>query len=138
MAKRLTEKQKEEILNGFLSGKTIEELSKDFYCTKLTVSRNLKRSIGEKKYKETIRQNKTEKKINFTDSAEEVDSKLFSNSQNKNISNNKKSTHVNDQIDNFGLTQFLELTPLDCEIENSPRKEFSSVPLLVILKGAKL
>ncbi len=129
MAKRLTEKQKEEILNGFLSGKTIEELSKDFYCTKLTVSRNLKRSIGEKKYKETIRQNKTEKKINFTDSAEEVDSKLFSNSQNKNISNNKKSTHVNDQIDNFGLTQFLELTPLDCEIENSPRKEFSSVPL---------
>ena len=128
MAKRLTEKQKEEILNGFLSGKTIEELSKHFYCTKLTISRNLKRSIGEKKYKENIRQNKTEKKSNFPYPKEEVDS-IFSNSPNKDISNNKNSTYVNDQIDNFSETQFLELTPLDCEIDNHPRKELSSVPL---------
>jgi len=129
LAKRLTEKQKEEILNGFLSGKTIEELSKDFYCTKLTISRNLKRSIGEKKYRENIRQNKIEKKSKFTDSSADVNSKLFSNSQNKDTSNNKNLNHVNDQIDNFNVTQFLELTPLDCEIENSTRKEFSSVPL---------
>ena len=52
MAKRLTEKQKNEIVKLFISGINIEQLSIQFNCTKLTISRNLKKNLGENNYKE--------------------------------------------------------------------------------------
>ena len=54
MAKRLSEKDKEEITQGFKDGKTIDFLSNDFNCNKLTIIRNLKKNLGEVKYKELI------------------------------------------------------------------------------------
>ena len=53
--KRLSEK--EQILISFTNGKSINDLSSDFKCTKLTITRNLKRNLGEKKYKELIEMN---------------------------------------------------------------------------------
>ena len=129
MANRLTEKQKEKIHNGFLSGKTVEELANDFNCTKLTISRNLKRIIGEEKFRETTLQIKSEKISKFADSKKNFDSKLFSDSHKEKNIDKECLNQINDQVDNFPLNPFLELTPLDCQIENSPRKEFSSVPL---------
>ena len=129
MASRLTKEQKENILKGFLAGKTIEELSKDFNFTKLTISRNLKRNLGEKKYRETILRNKTKKKINSIKSIKDDNSKLNLDSVNKNVLEVENFDKSNNQFDAFPVTPFLELTPLDCQIENSPRKEFSSVPL---------
>ena len=58
MAKRLSEKQIEEIVQLFTSGKTVDNLSREFDFTKLTISRNLKKNLGEKKYKELIQKNK--------------------------------------------------------------------------------
>ena len=58
MAKRLTDKQKEEIIKLFTSGENIENLSKKFNCTQLTISRNLKKKINEKKYQELILKSK--------------------------------------------------------------------------------
>ena len=37
---------KEKILELFLSGKTIDELSIEFSCTKLTITRNIKKTFG--------------------------------------------------------------------------------------------
>ena len=58
MAKRLSEKNKEEIIKSFIEGKTLDELSIKFKCTKLTISRNLKKNLGDKEYKKLITQNK--------------------------------------------------------------------------------
>ena len=58
MAKRLSKKQKEEIIKLFTIGKTIEELSIEFDCTKLTISRNLKKNLSEQKFKELITKEK--------------------------------------------------------------------------------
>ena len=58
MAKHLSDKQKEKILELFLDGKTIDELSMEFNCTKLTISRNLKKNFGEDKFKSLIQKNK--------------------------------------------------------------------------------
>jgi len=52
LAKRLTEKQKEEIKINFLDNQSVEFLSEKFNCTKMTIIRNLKKSLGEIKYKE--------------------------------------------------------------------------------------
>ena len=54
MAKRLTEKQKEEIKINFLDNQSVEFLSEKFNCTKMTIIRNLKKSLGEIKYKEIL------------------------------------------------------------------------------------
>ena len=54
MTKRLTEKQKEEILKSFKSGIDIDALSKKYNCTKSTIIRNLKKNLGELKYKELL------------------------------------------------------------------------------------
>ena len=54
MAKRLTQEQLLELLKSFKSGSSIDELSTIYKCAKLTISRNLKKNIGEKKYKEIL------------------------------------------------------------------------------------
>ena len=63
MTKRLTEKQKKEIVKSFKSGKTIDEMSKKFNCcTKFTtIIRNLKKNLGELKYKRKILKKKNPK-----------------------------------------------------------------------------
>ena len=64
MAKRLTEKQKSEIAEYFKNGKTIEALAEVFDCTILTITRNLKKNLGETTYKELVEKNKNVHEIN--------------------------------------------------------------------------
>ena len=54
MTKRLTEKQKEEIVKSFQSGKAIDALSEKYACTVPTIIRNLKKSLGEVEYKKFL------------------------------------------------------------------------------------
>ena len=54
MTKRLTEKQKEEIVKSFKSGTAIDVLSKKYTCTIPTITRNLKKILGDSKYKEFL------------------------------------------------------------------------------------
>ena len=55
MAKRLTEKQKEEIKINFLDNQSIDNLSEKFNCSKTTIIRNLKKNLGEKKKKKILK-----------------------------------------------------------------------------------
>jgi len=107
LTKRLTEKQKSEITGYFKNGKTIEALSKEFNCTKLTITRNLKKNLGEIVYKELVEKNKNGNELS--------DDLILSANQ---LDNN-----------NFSSTEFIEISPLHFEIENVPRKELSSIPL---------
>ena len=81
LAKRLSEKQKEEILKSFSTGETIGYLSVKFNCTELTISRNLKKILGEEKFKELIKKNKLSKKGSLKEDTDIL-------SKNKNGSNN--------------------------------------------------
>ena len=108
MAKRLSQKQKEEIVNSFINGISVEQLSNQFACTKLTISRNLKQNLGEKKYKDLIVKSNSSKKSNF-----------------------KKETKLNrvTEDESFLDSAFLEIPPLNYEIENAPQKDLSSIPI---------
>ncbi len=119
MAKRLTEKQKKEIIKSFTSGKTVEFISEEFSCTKSTVIRNLKSILGDLVYKEFIDKNKRakENKTNELNEAEKDNSEI------------KLSNENRDETASFQDSPFIEIIPLDYEIENSPRKEFSSIPI---------
>ena len=59
MTKRLTEKQKEEIVESFKYGIAIGVLSQKYNCTNSTIIRNLKKNLGELKYKEFTNKSKS-------------------------------------------------------------------------------
>ena len=122
MVKRLSEKQKEKITNLFTLGSTVEELSVEFDCTKLTISRNLKKNLGEKKFKEISNQFKLKNK-NFENKNNQI-----TITNNENI-NKQKSFNENTEEEFLSLNEFIEITPLDYEIENVPQRDLSSVPI---------
>ena len=137
MAKRLTEKEKYEILKSFKSGKSIDLLSKDYNCNKLTITRNLKKSLGELEYKELINKNKSHigkpKKIKSTvgKSKDNGLSNINLNHENSNkVSEASSILEENKDYSDFSpLESFFEIVPINYEIENLPRKELSSVPI---------
>ena len=54
MAKRLSPKEKEEIIQSFTEGNSIDSLTRKFERTKLTIIRSLKKDLGDKKFKKKI------------------------------------------------------------------------------------
>ena len=131
MAKRLTDTQKKEIFKSFTEGKNIEELSNQFNCTKLTISRNLKKNLGEKKYKEFINDIKSkEQSFNRTKV-----NRSFGNKNdlvNKHLDEKNESREMiieNIQEEFIPLTSFVEIAPLDCKIEKNLQKDLSSISI---------
>ena len=118
MAKRLTVKQKEEILKKFTNGETIDVLYKEFNCTKLTITRNLKKSLGEEKYKFLI--NKSFESNIFQ-------TKTVTSGGEKDL--DKEYTFKNSFDESFPLTEFVEITPLNEQIDNVPQKDLTSLPI---------
>ena len=132
MTKRLTEKQKEEILESFKSGIAIDVLSRKYNCTNLTITRNLKRSLGEIEYKEFLNKSKPlkEKSKIYKKQNNDLKETNFENEEFKNDSNDPKVLNENIADSNFApIESFFEIAPIDYEIDNSSRKELSSVPL---------
>ena len=115
MAKRLSVEIKKEILSYFIDRKlSIDQLSKKFKCTNATVIRNLKKELGNEKYQAIIAKMNSKKNLNNPNE----DIKLKEN-QNIALSLDNEET----------VFDFVELAPLDYEIDNVPRKEISSVPI---------
>ena len=134
MARRLTEEQIEEIIKCFENGTNIDLLSQKFNCTKLTVIRNLKKNLGELKYKEIIEKNKSLKTKSLINNEKETNDLLNKNQENKTLENDYKDLEISNKklaLSEFAPAEsFFEIAPLeDYEIENSPRKELSSVPI---------
>ena len=130
MTKRLTEKQKKEIVQNFECGSAIGDISQQFNCTKLTVIRNLKKNLGEIRYKELFDKNKSLKTKSVINSKEN-DNLLDIKIDNKN--SNKKYTDLKNSKENITRSEFslddsfFEIAPLDYKIDNTSRKELSSV-----------
>ena len=127
MAKRLTEKQKEEIKINFLANQSVEFLSEKFNCTKTTIIRNLKKSLGEKKYKEIL---------NRLNEPFDIEGENFLENDNKQTFEEniiKKTDDTSIGISNEDKTSpfesFIEITPLDHDFEDVSQKDISSIPL---------
>ena len=130
MAKRLTEKQKEEIKINFLDKKSVDFLSEKFNCSKNTIIRNLKKSLGEIKYKEILN--------TLNPTFDTKDEKLLKN--NNQLTNEKNTINRSDvtSISSIGRSNedainpfesFIEITPLDHDFEDVSQKDISSIPL---------
>ena len=130
--KRLTEKQKDEIVESFKSGTSIDLLSQKYACTKSTIIRNLKKNLGELKYKDVFNKSKLLTKQSKTNKNQTIDLKETSsdNENSKNDFSETKFLNENITSSNFeSNTSFFEIAPIDYELDNSSRKELSSVPI---------
>jgi len=120
LAKRLSNKEKETLVEYFSKGITIDKLAEEFECTKLTITRNLKKIIGEDKYNELIFEIKKNLK-NFN-------LKEKNNFDFKNINNDTDLRE--DSVEEYKeISTFTEIIPLDYEIEKFPQKDLASIPL---------
>ena len=133
MAKRLSEKQKEQLTLEFINGKNINDLMEEFSSTKLTISRYLKKNLGEKTYQSLIEKSKTNKRL-F------INQDILSSIENENLPNNKgvkKNISCKEADDLsfieeesvFALNDFVEVAPLNYEIDDITQKDLSSIPI---------
>ena len=132
MTKRLTEKQKEEIVKSFNSGTAIDVLSKKHTCTKSTIIRNLKKYLGELKYREISNKSKSLNEKSKTNNNEVSDllEANFDNDDLKNNTNDPKFLNENITASNIAPNDyFFEIAPINYEIDNLSRKELSSISL---------
>ena len=130
MAKRLTDNQKTEITQSFIQGKSIDDLSKLFKCTNLTICRNLKKILGDEKYKEIIEKKNNSKKslkIKKNFSKDNKYKETTKDIYNKNSIHESSFSHI---LNDEKLTNtFFEIPPLDIEIDNLNQKDLSSIPI---------
>ena len=131
MAKRLSNIQKKEIIKGFLNGKSLKDLSEEFSYTKLTISRNLKKEFGDDEYENILFKKKTSK--NKANALKEIAHKNIEISDNDQLFNeNLTQENKNESIDENSSLQnssFIEIIPLDLDIDNTSRKDISSIPI---------
>ena len=120
MAKRISEKQKQEIVDEFVKKKSLEEISENFQFTKLTIIRNLKKILGEKKYDELLELTKSS--VLSQSSKNIKHQKLSDTTTQKNFDESSKDSGLEDV--------FLEIAPLNLEIDNLPQKDLSSISIL--------
>ena len=132
LPKRLTEKQKEDILKSFKLGMAIDALSQKYACTNSTIIRNLKKNLAELEFKNLFNKSKSLKgkpktKKNQTNDIQKIN---FDNDDLNKDSNNNKVLNKNITASNFDpIDSFFEIPPIDYTIDNSSRKELSSISL---------
>jgi len=120
LAKRISADEKKEIISDFVNRKNLEELSEKFNFTKVTISRHLKRSLGEDKFSEL---NKLTKKDNKYRNHNYLDNENTLN-ENFEIGSEKFMSQ-----DSFNENAFLEIAPLNLEIDNKPQVDLTSVSI---------
>lgn len=117
MPKKVSELKRKEIIDSFLNGLNIKEISLSFNFSISTITRQLKNALGEKKFK-SIKQSKLKSsKINssFNSKLKEKD--------------NIHSEQFNSLDKDNYFSDFVELEPLVDGVELDKQKDISSKPL---------
>ena len=128
MAKRVSEIQKKEILDSFMSGLGLNEISLKYDFTKITIIKQLKKIIGEEKFKKIKINNSNKKKFDVKKNFDVIDFKKDEISESDEIIANINDS-VFSNISNSIEQVFFEVPPLSTEINTSDQKELTSEPL---------
>ena len=128
MAKRVSEIQKKEILDSFMSGLGLNEISLKYDFTKITIIKQLKKIIGEEKFKKIKINNTNKKKFEVKKNFDVIDDiKKDEISESDEIIGDTSET---DFSNNNSIEQvFFEVPLLSTEINTSKQKELTSEPL---------
>ena len=117
------------MVNSFINGKTIDELSSLFGFSKITIIRNLKQMVGENEYKNLLKNNR-----NKTAKEDKVKKESTKSEVKKEIQNFKNTDQKRSPENLFIEIAPLdsEIVPLDSEITIPHQKDFASIPIAEI------
>ena len=104
MTKRLTEKQKEDIVESFKSGQAIDVLSQKYSCTKNTITRNLKKNISESLFAEILKKSKSSNR-KLQNNKNKTNDLLKTNIDKSELNKNSNDTQV--QNENIDASNFI-------------------------------
>ncbi len=121
MPKKLSEIQKRDIIISFKDGETIEQLSEKYSITKATITRHLKKEVDLKTFKSLVKKNKKNKKESKEDN--KIDGK---NEINENEALLEKQIYPDTS---FYDQEFIEITPLENQIDSETQKDLSSISI---------
>lgn len=122
MPKKISEIEKKKLIDNFIHGITIDELSKKYNCTQNTIIRHLKKGVDEKIFKEKIKKSNKKDEIKFD---------IKNDLKNEET---KKETYEEQSEDAsiFSDPSFFEIAPLNFEIDNESQKDLASISIAKI------
>ena len=118
MPKKLSKEEKNEIIKLFINGEKILDISEKFNFSKITITRHLKKNFSDEEF------NKIKKNIQRKELDVDISNQL--NSNNTDIEKDSEELNFKKSLLD---PSFIEITPLDYEIDNVPQKDLSSIPL---------
>ncbi len=139
MPRKVNELQKKEILDLFIRGTNIKGISKIYNFTISTITKQLKTLVGDEEFIKLKNSNlkinnPNNKKLKKNTKREIIESNLIAEND-----NSLENTKIDKDILNFDhLSQeekssteslFIELAPIDYQIESSKQKDFSSISI---------
>ena len=129
MPKKVSDSEKEKIVESFLKGLSVGEISKDYNFSQITINRQLKLILGVNKFEKI-------KEINSKKNKNTSNIKSFNYEDEKTLNQGKESLDQTEETLNQGkesLDQteetFFELVPILDGIELEKQKDLSSQPL---------
>ena len=125
MPKKISDDQKIKILDSFMNGLDLKELSELYGFSISTITRQLKIKLGNEKFKNIRESNKSRLSVSKTSNRYSKNKKEYL-SEIINFSENDNNLVKNDK---FESNDFFEIVPLNNEIDLENQKELSSVPL---------
>ena len=108
------------MIECFTNGETIEQLSEKFQITKVTITRYLKKEFELKVFKNLVEKNNKNK------------NPIKDNNKNLEYESDLNEIALNEQFyegKSFADQTFIEITPLNYEIDHEQQKELSSVSI---------
>ena len=124
MPKRLSEDDKKEIHQRLLNGVNIEDLSKQFSVTKITIYRNLKKLLDKDTYENLLKKIKVNGTLKNKKNLDLVKDKKI---KKENNSLNNKSVIKEEELNE--INDFIEITPLNFNIDTEPQKDLTSIDI---------
>ena len=120
------------MVEDFVNGKSINQLLEKFPCTKLTIIRNLKKNLSEDIYNNLLEENLPERIQNpplKIKDLQNIESKKNEIVWNGDSDYKEEKGQNNDNSEFYSDPTFLEITPLNFDIENETQKDLSSISI---------
>ena len=120
------------MVEDFVNGKSINQLLEKFPCTKLTIIRNLKKNLSEDIYNNLLEENLPERIQNpplKIKDLQNIESKKNEEVLNGDSDYKEEKGQNNDNSEFYSDPTFLEITPLNFDIENETQKDLSSISI---------
>ena len=126
MPKKVSESQKNEISKAFIDGASIKDISKEFNFSVITIGKQLKNILGEDEF-EKIKLSNSNKFL-----SQKTKHRKSISLNNKNNNSGKKELNKDfdsKKEDDYFEEKFLEVIPINTEIDIEKRKDLSSEPI---------